>query len=132
MGKLRVSLVIIGVFIVAFAVGQSWKLKPETAANRVVRSGEAAILQSGGPPVWICVRKEDSYRMQQAMTAGDLLFLQGAARDGSAFPADAGTRVKVLAASVDKRRIQIEEGPQAGKSGWVEFEYLRPAKPYER
>lgn len=132
MGKLRVLLVIIGVFVIAFAVGQSWKLKPETAANHVVKKGEIAILQSGGSPVWLCLREDEAYRMQQAMTNGDMTFLHSAAAAGTAFPVDSGTRVKVMAASVDKRQIQVEDGPQAGKSGWVEFEYLRPAKPFER
>lgn len=132
MGKLRVLLVIIAVFVIAFAVGQSWKLKPETAANHVVEKGETAILQSSGSPIWVCARKDDTYRMQQAMTAGDRLFLQSATEAGNAFQVDGGTKVKVLTASVDKREIRVEDGPQAGKTGWVEFEYLRPAKPYER
>ncbi len=44
MGKLRALLVIIAFFVVAFAVGQRWKLKPETAANRAVQRGEIAVL----------------------------------------------------------------------------------------
>lgn len=133
MGKLRVLLVIIGFFIVAFAVGQHWKLKPESAVNHVVRTNETAILQrAGNAPVWLCLRKEDAYPMQQAMVAGRAAELQEAADANTAFPVESGAMVKVLGASVDKRFVQVQTGPQSGKSGWVEFEYLRPARPFER
>jgi hypothetical protein len=133
MGKLRVMLVIIAFFIVAFAVGQNWKLKPETASNHVVRANEIAIVVSGNEtPVWLCANKEDAYGMQKAMIAGDAVALQQAADRNAAFPVAAGVRVKVLTASVDKRYVQVVEGPQEGKTGWLEFEFLRPAKAHER
>lgn len=133
MGILRVLLFIIGFFIVAFAVGQNWKLKPETAANHVVQKNETAILvNASGSPVWLCLRKEDAYRMQQAMVAGRTAELQDAADANTAFPVESGVAVKVLGASVDKRYVQVQSGPQIGKTGWVEFEYLRPARPFER
>jgi hypothetical protein len=133
MGKLRLLLVIIAFFIVAFAVGQQWKLKPETAANHVVRANEIAVVVNGNDAtVWLCANKEDAYEMQKAMTAGDVASLQQAAGRKAAFPVAAGVRVKVLTASVDKRHVQIVEGPQEGKTGWLEFEYLRPARAQER
>jgi hypothetical protein len=133
MGKLRVLLVIIAFFVVAFAVGQRWKLKPETAANRAVQRGEIAVLvNSNNAPVWLCLRKEDAYPMQEAMTTGNVSFLERAASERGAFALEAGERVKVLEESVDKRRVEVQAGPHAGKTGWLEYEYLRPVRSYER
>jgi hypothetical protein len=133
MGKVRVGLVMLGLFVIAFGAGRVWKLKPETAEAHVVRKGEtAALVVPGGGPVWVSRNKEDAYPFQVAMTKGDFAFLEEAYAKGSVFPVPSGTQVQVVQASVDKRQIKVLEGEHTGKTGWVEFELLRPLKRGER
>lgn len=130
MGKLRVIILVLGVFLVAYGVGREWKLKPETRQNHVVHRGEVAeVVRSGGGQVWVAVRKDDSYPIQQAVTRGDDPFLRKEVESNSAFVVSAGEHVRVLGESANNRHVEILDGPNAGKQGWMEFEYLRPAAP---
>lgn len=133
MGTLRVLLFLAGFFVIAYGVGRYWKLKPETAQDHVVHSGEVAELApSGMASVWVAVDGADSYQLQKAMVAKDERFLRDATARNAAFPVAPGTRVKVFRQSSENRRIQILDGPATGRFGWVEFEYLRIPKPGER
>jgi len=127
MKTLLYALVIAGSFIVLFTVGQAWRLKPETKANRILHKGEAAVLAApAGGEVWLAVNKEDCYPIQAAVAEKREDYLKACADNQTAFPAAAGTRVKIVAESVSRRQVQILEGPMQGRTGWVEHEFLRP------
>jgi hypothetical protein len=129
MGFIRVLVVLAGFFVIAFLAGRIWNLKPETKAAHVVHPGEAAYIwvPSGGK-VWVSADRDRAYDIQVAITGNDIASLEKLEAAGAAFAVAAGTQVKILSESSNKRRIEILDGPQAGKSGWVVFEYLRLPK----
>jgi hypothetical protein len=127
MKTLLYAAVIAGSFVVLFTVGQAWKLKPETKANRILHKGDAAVLAAPeGGQVWLAVKKEDCYPIQAAVAEKREEYLKACADNQTAFPAPAGTRVRIVAESVSRRQVQILEGPLQGRTGWVEHEFLRP------
>ncbi len=127
MRKLMYALVIAGSFIILFAVGQAWRLKPESKASRILHKGDAAVLVTPvGEQVWLARNKEDCYQIQAAVVERKEDFLKACADNQTAFPAAAGTRVRILAESVSRRQVRIVEGPLEGQTGWVEHEFLQP------
>lgn len=127
MRKLLYALVIAGGFIVLFAVGQAWRLKPESKASRILHKGDAAVLATPvGVQVWLARNRNDCYKIQTAVADKEEDFLKACADNGTAFAVEAGTRVKVLAESVSRRQVQVLEGPREGQTGWVEHEFLQP------
>lgn len=127
MTTLICALIIAGSFIVLFAVGQAWRLKPESKTSRILRKGDAAVLAApGGGQVWLAYKKDDCYPIQAAVAEKNEEFLKACADNQTAFPAAAGTPVKVLAKSVSRRQVRILEGPLEGRTGWVEREFLQP------
>lgn len=128
MRKLMYAAVIVGSFLILFAVGQAWRLKPETRTSRILHKGDFAVLFSpAGTEVWLANRKDDCYPIQAAVVEKNEEFLKACADNQTAFPAKAGTRVKVVAESVSRRQVEILEGPLEGRTGWVEHEFLKPA-----
>ena len=72
------------------------------------------------------MKPDDCYAIQKAVVEKDQAFLKACADNQTAFPAPAGTRVKVLAEKVSRRQVQILEGPLEGRTGWLEHEFLSP------
>lgn len=127
MRKLAYAAVIAGSFVILFAVGQAWRLKPETQTVRILHKGDLAVLAApSGGEVWLAQRKDDCYPVQAAMAERNQDYLKACADNQTAYPVPAGTRVKVLAESVSRRQVQILEGPLEGRTGWVEHEFLQP------
>jgi hypothetical protein len=127
MGKIKVVVVVLGVFFVAWMIGRSWNLQPESKLDHVVRPGEAAVAEGHGSTlIWVAGEKELTYDLHAASARGDDGYLRKAETAGKAFPIEVGARVKVTAESGSKRRIEVLSGPRTGQSGWVEFECLRP------
>lgn len=115
-----------------YLVGRQWRLKPETAANHTLLRGETAILTvHAGNTVWLARNKEDCHALQAAMTSEDAAHLKACEDNQTAFAVPSGSKVKVLAASISRRQVEVLEGPLAGRVGWVEHEFLRPPKPGE-
>ncbi|WP_321475188.1 hypothetical protein [uncultured Paludibaculum sp.] len=132
MNKFLVLVIAVCAFVILLGVGREWKLKPETPANHMLHKGEMAVLVStAGKAVWLAASKTDTYKMQIAMGKQDQAALDQAGVSGAAFPVVAGTHARVLEEDVSRLRIQLTDGPDAGRSGWVEFEYLRPIQPSE-
>lgn len=126
MRKLAYAAVIVGSFVILFAVGQAWRLKPETQTIRILHKGDLAVLAApSGEEVWLARRKDDCYPVQAAMAERNQDYLKACADNQTAFPVPAGTRVRILAESVSRRQVQILEGPLEGRTGWVEHEFLQ-------
>jgi hypothetical protein len=127
MGKLNIVAVVIGVFIVALMIGRYWNLKPETKLDHVVQPGETAVAEGrGASAIWVAAEAGMTYDLQAAAARGDGAMLRTAQAANKAFPLEDGAQVRVTGDNGSKRRIEILTGPQTGKTGWVEFECLRP------
>lgn len=127
MRKIVYATVIAGSFVVLLAVGLVWRLKPETETVRILHKGDFALLAApSGQEVWLAHRRDDCYLIQAAMAEDNRDSLKAWADNQTAFPAAAGTRVRILAESVSRRQVQILEGPLEGRTGWVEHEFLQP------
>jgi hypothetical protein len=110
-------------------VGRYWNLRPDTAERHVVHVGETAVLTAeGAERIWLSNHKRNCYSLQVAMTNKDQASLNNAVERGEAFAIAAGSQVRVKSESVSAREIEVLDGPAAGKTGWVEFEYLRPRR----
>jgi hypothetical protein len=132
MTKLVHFVVILSGFLLLYGVGRTWKLKPETKYAHNLYLGEVAVLNhpSGGD-VWLAVNKGDCYSLNVAMFHKDAEHLRGCLDLNTAFPAPAGAFVRVVGESVSRKHVRLIDGPLAGRSGWVEFQYLRPRQPGE-
>lgn len=129
MKKLLIVLIAVGAFAVLLAVGRYWNLRPDTTERHIVHTGETAVLGAAGAErVWLAHDKRHCYSLQVAMTNKDRASLSNSEQRGDAFSVPAGSQVRVTAEAVSARQIQILDGPDAGKTGWVEFEYLRPRR----
>ncbi|MBA3975640.1 MAG: hypothetical protein C0504_15645 [Candidatus Solibacter sp.] len=127
MGKLNAVAVVVGVFLVALMIGRYWNLKPETKLNHVVQPGETAVAEGRGmAEVWVAAEAGMTYNLHAAAARGEQSTLKRAGTEGKAFALEAGAQVRVAGATGSKRRIEVLTGPNTGKSGWVEFECLRP------
>jgi hypothetical protein len=132
MNKLLYVLVFLGVFVVLYSVGRAWKLKPETKYDHILHNGEIAVLKKqGGSSVWLAVDRKDCYTISAAMSAQDTAHLKALEDNKAAFAVPVGTFVKVLGAADSRDRVEVTDGPLAGRAGWVEFQYLRPRQPGE-
>ncbi len=127
MKKLLYVLVFLGGFAVLYGVGRIWKLKPETNYAHMLHTGETGVVASTvGDTVWLARDQKNTYSVNVAMAQKDVASLQGSAASGAAFAVPVGTVVKVTDEAESRRRVEVTEGPLAGKQGWVEFEYVRP------
>lgn len=132
MTKFFSLVIILASFVVLYEVGRSWKLKPETPYDHSPYLGEMAVLRiQGGENVWLAQSTDDCYSLNVAMMHKDSDSLRRFTDEHAAFPVPAGTRVKVIGESGSRKHVQIVDGPLAGKTGWVEFEYVRPRQPGE-
>jgi hypothetical protein len=132
MNKLLYVLVFLGVFVVLYSVGRAWKLKPETRYDHTLHNGEIAVLKSpGNSAVWLAVDKKDCYAVSAAMSAQDPAHLKTLEDNRTAFAVPAGTFVRMMGAADSRDRVEVTDGPFAGRTGWVEFQYLRPRQPGE-
>lgn len=132
MSRLLYFVVILGSFLLLYRVGRNWKLKPETRYDHNLYLGEIAVLRAqGSDSVWLALKKEDCSSMNVAMASGDLARLRGCEDSQTALSVPAGTQVKVIGESVSRKHVRVLDGPLAGRSGWVEYQYLRPRQPGE-
>jgi hypothetical protein len=132
MNKLLYGLLFVGVFAVLYGVGRTWKLKPETKYNHTLVNGEIAVVRSHeGSSVWLALDQKDCYSINVAMSRKDTTQLKELEDNKTAFPIPAGTFAKVIGGSESRVKVQVVDGPLAGKQGWAEFEYLRPRQPGE-
>lgn len=129
MGKLNIVAVVTGVFLVALLIGRYWNLKPETKLDHVVRPGEIAVAEGhGAAAVWVAAEAGMTYDLHAASARGDEASLKQAEAGNRAFALGVGAQVRVVGDSGSKRRIEVLTGPATGKTGWVEFECLRPLR----
>ncbi len=132
MNKFLLVLVVLAGFVILFGVGKAWKLKPETAENHTLHKGEVAVLTTTtGQAIWLAQSRDATRILQNAMGKQDGTALEKAEADQTAFPTAMGTQVRVKVEDGSRYQVEILDGPQAGKLGWVEFEYLRPIRPFE-
>ena len=86
------------------------------------------VTNKAGSSAWIAVNEKDCYEIGVAMSDRDQSYLGAAESANAAFVVPVGTLVKVLGETESRMRLEVIEGPSAGKQGWVEFEFVRPRK----
>jgi hypothetical protein len=98
----------------------------EDRAHHVVHHGETAVLHNpSSPTVLLAYSKADCYPIEKAAAEKDEAALRGFLTEGKAFAVATGASVQVVAEGSDERQVRVNEGPQAGKTGWVVWEFLR-------
>jgi hypothetical protein len=62
-----------------------------------------------------------------AETDADLLKLgaDGTLHDARAFLVPSGTRIRIISVGLDKREVEIAEGPHRGRRGWLPLEWVK-------
>jgi hypothetical protein len=100
--------------------------------HRVVHQGEDAFLTVPSGDVFVALDRTDSSRVQAAAAARDTATLENMVTGNKALRVPADTAVKVLEDSDRDRKVRITEGAFAGKSGWVDFQFLRPPNRTDR
>ncbi|MBI5281489.1 MAG: hypothetical protein HY858_07395 [Candidatus Solibacter usitatus] len=104
----------------------------ETRQNHVVHRGEQAVLTAANGNAFLALEREDCYHVQQAVSSRDKAWLETMEMQDKVLRVAAGTPVKVLQDSYNERKVEILEGPLAGKTGWVAWEFLSPPPPAGR
>jgi hypothetical protein len=100
----------------------------ETRDQHIVNQGEEVWLIHGADlNVPFALSKSDAYTLAAAFDGRDQAKTEEMVANGKAVEVIAGTRAKVIGESNNERRIRILDGPQANRTGWVPFEWLRPA-----
>ena len=101
----------------------------ETKEKHYVHAGEQAVLSGAGQPqhtTFVAVAKENAHALARAVGQKDTVTLEKMVKDGAVLEIENGTPVKVTAESFNERQVQILDGLQRGRTGWVPFEWLSP------
>ena len=114
--------------ILSLALSNGCARVAQTKDNHYVHKGEAALLtHAWRTSLPVAVAKTDAFRVDQATEGHDKAAVQMMITNGKAIEIRTGTRVFVTGESSNERKIRIDEGPYSGESGWVPFEWLKPA-----
>jgi hypothetical protein len=89
-------------------------------------TGRATYGPGSTDDVWIAATEEVLDRMTRAATARDAAAYAELELAGLIFPVEDGTRVRVLDLRFLKTQVRVDEGPQAGRSGWLAREHVVP------
>jgi len=100
----------------------------ETREQHIIHLGEEAwIIHQSDLDVPVAISQSDAPALAAAFDGRDRAKTQEMVANGKAVMVIAGTRAKVIRESFGEREIRILDGPEANKTGWVPFEWLRPA-----
>jgi hypothetical protein len=99
----------------------------ETRERHAVHQGETAVLAHG---TWstlpVALSKDTVHRLTRAAEIQDQSIIKDLIDRGRAVEVSANTRVRVIGDSYNERQVRLEDGPYAGKTGWVPYEWLKP------
>jgi hypothetical protein len=113
---------------------EAWHFGEETKYTRAAHIGDEARLYA--PPGYkysfVAVNRQDCYELQKVLSEEDFAGIRRLAESDRIYSMDAGAKVKVLSDSFNERQIKLLEGPDAGKTGWVPFEWLTTIQPWDR
>jgi hypothetical protein len=73
----------------------------------------------------MAIDKRDAHTLARAVETRDMPSVGQLVTVGKAMELDAGSLVNVVGESFNERKIEILEGAQRGRSGWVPFEWLK-------
>ena len=100
---------------------------PASSSEGSVSVGEVGQLRRGSSrSILVAVDETALARLTQLAVAGDERGMAMLALQGRAFLVPQGTHVRVIDSGFGKREVRIEEGPMAGRSGWVDTEFVVP------
>lgn len=99
----------------------------ETKQNHIVHKGEMArLLNAGQETVYMAAEKGGSDALVTAVDAQTQAGIDALVTAGRAVAVEAGTPVRVIGEAFNEREVEVAEGPQKSKRGWVPFEWLKP------
>lgn len=99
----------------------------ETKQKHIVHKGETArLVNAGEATVYVAFNKGGSDALVTAIEQKKQADIDALVNSGRAMVLETGTPVKVTAESFNEREVEIVEGPQKSKRGWVPFEWLKP------
>ncbi|MCK5320257.1 hypothetical protein KAJ61_02610 [Candidatus Parcubacteria bacterium] len=104
------------------------------AENEIIYIGDEAIIKNGAELVLLGRTKDDFSELQKISLAKDTFGLAQMMEAERIFEVKSGTKIKLLDSETslldynsDKRQVRILEGPQIGKSGWVNYDFVKNA-----
>ncbi|PIR14045.1 hypothetical protein COV49_00195 [Candidatus Falkowbacteria bacterium CG11_big_fil_rev_8_21_14_0_20_39_10] len=105
---------------------------PNKAESKIIYIGDEAIITNGTELVLLGRTKDDFAELQKISLAQDTFGLAQMMEVGKIFEVKSGTKVKLLDSETslfdynsDKRQVRILEGLQMGKSGWVNYDFVK-------
>jgi len=121
-------------FALLLAGCEAWHFGEETKYTRPAHRGDTARLYA--PPGYkysfVATQRENCYELQKVLSNDDFAGIRRLAEADKIFSTDAGAKVQVLKDSYNEREVKLLEGPAAGKTGWVPFEWLTTIQPWDR
>jgi len=97
-----------------------------SSSTPVVPVGSDGRLVIGEGPVDLGVDDDAFDALSNARVANDPTGRRAVLASGRAFTVPEGTRVRVIGNGFVKKQVRILEGPHAGESGWIPFEWVKP------
>lgn len=119
-------------FVAALVLGCPGCNSPiATKEVHYVHPGEEAVLTSIGQAqerLFMALAKKDAHMLARAVYQRDIARVEQMIRAGKAFELESGTLVKVTAETFNERQVEVLNGAQSGRTGWVPVEWLTPPR----
>lgn len=97
----------------------------QAAVLNIVHTGDFAVVTHGSAAeVPLAIAKSDAHSLARAFETRDTKAVKAMVAAGRVLMVPARTHVRVTSESYNERRVEITDGPQAGRTGWVPFEWL--------
>ena len=103
-------------------------LVKETPTHHAVHAGEIATLAVPGQnsSVWMAADSDASSLVTRALGTKDSQALERLRAAGKAWEVEHGAQVRVVAERFNDRKVTIVSAQDAGRTGWVPYEWLEP------
>ena len=96
--------------------------------SRIVHSGDVVVISHGlRTSIPVALHKRDAHDLARAVEIADESAVRQMVDSGRAVLIPSKARVRVTAESYNERRVEALDGKEAGKGGWVPYEWLAVA-----
>ena len=119
--------------LAALLLAPACHLVQETPLHHAVHAGEIATLSPRhAGPAWLAADGDVSAQVNRAVETNDAQTLDRLRAENKAWPIDRGAQVRVISEHFNDRKVTIVSARDAGKTGWVPYEWLEPVPPSQR
>jgi hypothetical protein len=120
-------------FFAALLLAPACHLVQETPSHHAVHAGEiATLLPHHSGPVWLAADGDTAAQVNRAVETNDAQALERLRAQDKAWPVDRGAQVRVISEHFNDRKVTVVSARDAGKTGWVPYEWLEPVPPSQR